>query len=90
MTVRTGPALARSIRATTTSPKGNGLLWSNTSRPMIGYGFQDSLFKSGEVLYSSVSCHDTRIADIWLHSSQDGSDAVVDRCSIGMLLDCWR
>ena len=63
MIVRTGPALARSIRATTTSPRGNGLLWSNTSRPMIGYGFQDSLFKSGEVLYSSVSRHD--IAAIW-------------------------
>jgi hypothetical protein len=31
-----------------------GLLWSNTSRPSIGYGFQDGETKSGAVLYSSV------------------------------------
>jgi hypothetical protein len=35
---RWGAALARSIRATTVSPTGSGLLWSNTTRPMIGCG----------------------------------------------------
>ena len=42
------------MAATTKSPSGSGLLWSNTSRPMVGYGFQDAEVKSGAVLYSSV------------------------------------
>jgi len=46
--------LERSINATTSDPDGSGLLWSNTSRPMVGYGFQDTVVKSGAVLYSSV------------------------------------
>lgn len=51
---RWAPTLARSIRATQVAPDGSGLLWSNTSRPIIGYGFQDDEIKSGSVLYSSV------------------------------------
>ena len=48
------PALLRSLEATATAPDGSGLLWSNTSAPVIGYGFQDAEIKSGAVLYSSV------------------------------------
>ena len=47
-------ALERGMNATTSDPSGSGLLWSNTSRPMVGYGFQDTIQKSGVVLYSSV------------------------------------
>ena len=32
--------LERSINATQTDPEGSGLLWSNTSAPNVGYGFQ--------------------------------------------------
>lgn len=42
------------ILCATSDPDGSGLLWSNTSRPMVGYGFQDTVVKSGAVLYSSV------------------------------------
>ena len=48
------PTLLRGMAATTKSPSGSGLLWSNTSRPMVGYGFQDGEWKSGDVLYSNV------------------------------------
>ena len=48
------PTLLRGMTATTKSPSGSGLLWSNTSRPMVGYGFQDGEWKSGDVLYSNV------------------------------------
>jgi hypothetical protein len=48
------PSLLTSMEATTKDPEGSGLLWSNTSRPMVGYGFQDAETKSGAVLYSSV------------------------------------
>ena len=48
------PLLLKSLRATTKSPDGSGLLWSNTSRPMVGYGFQDAETKTGDVLFSSV------------------------------------
>ena len=47
-------AMAKSLAATTKDPAGSGLLWSNTSAPMVGYGFQDAETKSGCVLYSSV------------------------------------
>ena len=46
--------LERGMNATTSDPAGSGLLWSNTSRPMVGYGFQDTIQKSGVVLYSSI------------------------------------
>lgn len=48
------PTLLKSMKATTKSPDGSGLLWSNASRPMVGYGFQDAEIKSGDVLYSSI------------------------------------
>jgi len=35
------PALERSLNATSKSPDGSGLLWSNTSRPQVDCGFQD-------------------------------------------------
>ena len=49
-----GPALLKSLDATATAPDGSGLLWSNTSTPIIGYGFRDAEIISGSVLYSSV------------------------------------
>jgi hypothetical protein len=48
------PTLRKSMDVTAKDPAGSGLLWSNTSRPQIGYGFQDGETKSGVVLYSSV------------------------------------
>lgn len=47
-------AMVKSLATTTKDPAGSGLLWSNTSAPMVGYGFQDAEVKSGCVLYSSV------------------------------------
>jgi len=47
-------AMVKSLSMTTKDPAGSGLLWSNTSAPMVGYGFQDAEVKSGCVLYSSV------------------------------------
>ncbi len=47
-------ALLNSFDATTKDPGGSGLLWSNTSDPQVGYGFQDNEVKSGAVLYSSL------------------------------------
>jgi hypothetical protein len=35
-----GPALLRSINATTSDPDGSGILWSDPDHPVIGYGFQ--------------------------------------------------
>ena len=49
-----GKTLARALNATTRSSDGSGMVWSNTSRPQVGYGFQDMEVKSGAVLYSSV------------------------------------
>ena len=46
--------LELAMNATTSDPNGSGLLWSNVSRPMVGYGFQDTIQKSGVVLYSSL------------------------------------
>eukprot|EP00040_Diaphanoeca_grandis_P043093 m.266966 g.266966 ORF g.266966 m.266966 type:complete len:535 (-) comp70459_c0_seq1:2-1606(-) len=48
------PVLLKSLQATTKAPDGSGLLWSNITRPMVGYGFQDAETKSGDVLFSSV------------------------------------
>jgi hypothetical protein len=48
------PTLLLSLNVTTKDPDGSGLLWSNTSRPQLGYGFQDGETKSGDVLYSSL------------------------------------
>jgi hypothetical protein len=48
------PTLIGALDATTKSPDGSGLLWSNTSRPQVGFGFQDTQVKSGNVLYSSL------------------------------------
>ena len=47
-------AMLKSMKATTKEPDGSGLLWSNTSDPQVGYGFQDAEIKSGAVLYSSI------------------------------------
>ena len=47
-------AMVKSLAMTTKDPDGSGLLWSNTSAPMVGYGFQDAETKSGCVFYSSV------------------------------------
>jgi len=47
-------ALVTSLATTTKDPAGSGLLYSNTSAPMVGYGFQDAEVKSGCVLYSSI------------------------------------
>lgn len=33
---------------------GAGWFWSNTSQPTVGYGFQDTAIKSGDVLYESL------------------------------------
>ena len=46
--------LMASVKGTVRNPDGSGLLWSNTSSPIIGYGFQDAEIKSGDVLYSNV------------------------------------
>lgn len=48
------PRLLRGLAATTKDPDGSGLVWSNTSRPMVGYGFQDGEVKSGDVLYANL------------------------------------
>ena len=37
---RWSAALERGMNATTKDPSGSGLLWSNTSSPTVGYGFQ--------------------------------------------------
>ncbi len=47
-------AMLKSFQATSKDPAGSGLLWSNTSDPQVGYGFQDDEIKSGNVLYSSL------------------------------------
>ena len=47
-------AMVKSLATTTKDPAGSGLLYSNTSAPMVGYGFQDAEVKSGCVLYSSI------------------------------------
>ena len=49
-----GPTLLRSLNATTTAPDDSSLLWSNTTRPVVNYGFQDTEVQSGAVLYSSL------------------------------------
>lgn len=46
--------MLRTLQATTKDPDGSGMLWSNTSNPQVGYGFQDAEIKSGAVLYSSI------------------------------------
>jgi hypothetical protein len=46
------PTLERAMSATTVAPDGSGLLWSNTSRPQVGYGFQDDEVKSGAAGFS--------------------------------------
>jgi hypothetical protein len=48
-----GQLLDKSLNATTKLPGGNAV-WSNTSRPMIGYGFQDNEVKTGVVLFSNI------------------------------------
>lgn len=48
-----GQLLDKSLNATTKLP-GTTAVWSNTSRPMVGYGFQDNEVKSGVVLFSNV------------------------------------
>ena len=47
-------AMVKSFDATSKDPAGSGLLWSNTTDPQVGYGFQDVEVKSGNVLYSSL------------------------------------
>ena len=47
-------AMVKSFDATSKDPAGSGLLWSNTTDPQVGYGFQDDEVKSGNVLYSSL------------------------------------
>ena len=36
------------------TPMLNGLPWSDPSNPHIGYGFTDTIAKTGNALYSSV------------------------------------
>ena len=47
-------ALANGLNVTTLDPDGSGLPWINSSRQLIGYGFQDGEYMSGDVLYSSI------------------------------------
>ena len=47
-------ALANGLKVTTLDPDGSGLPWINSSRQLIGYGFQDGEYMSGDVLYSSI------------------------------------
>ena len=51
---RWAPTLERALNTTTKDPGGTGLLWSNTTAPNVGYGFQDTIVKSGVVLYSNL------------------------------------
>ena len=46
--------LANGLAVTTLDPDGSGLPWINSSRQLIGYGFQDGEYMSGDVLYSSI------------------------------------
>ena len=46
--------LANGLNVTTLDPNGSGLPWINSSRQLIGYGFQDGEYMSGDVLYSSI------------------------------------
>ena len=46
--------LLRSMESTAKSPDGSGLLWSNTFRPNVGYGFEDAEIMSGKLFYTSV------------------------------------
>ncbi|XRB21639.1 hypothetical protein RI054_28g114880 [Pseudoscourfieldia marina] len=46
--------LIEGLMQTTRNPDGCGLVWSNTTQPNVGYGFQDTVRKSGDVLYSSI------------------------------------
>jgi hypothetical protein len=48
---RWASALELGMNATTSDPAGSGLLWSNTSRPMVGYGFQVSILYGFYILY---------------------------------------
>ena len=46
------PALTRGLGTMPLSPR--GLVWNDPGNPAIGYGFHDSVIKSGEVLYTSL------------------------------------
>ena len=48
------PTVKRSLEATTRDPAGSGTLWSNPTRPMIGYGFQDNMVQTGTGLYPNL------------------------------------
>jgi hypothetical protein len=47
-------ALSNALNVTTLNPNGTGLPWISRTRQLIGYGFQDGEYMSGDVLYSSV------------------------------------
>jgi len=47
-------SLYNALNVTTLNPNGTGLAWISPSRQLIGYGFQDGEYMSGDVLYSSV------------------------------------
>jgi hypothetical protein len=46
--------LHHALNVTTLDPNNTGLPWISPSRQLIGYGFQDGEYMSGDVLYSSV------------------------------------
>ena len=73
------------MEATTKNPSGSGLLWSNTSRPMVGYGFQDGEWKSGDVLYSNVLFWNASVRPASLNGwSRDRQSALVSFLSVAL------
>ena len=50
----------------------SGLAWSDPQKPLVGYGFQDAIIKSGEVLYSSALFYEASMLMVEL-AKRDGS-----------------
>jgi hypothetical protein len=73
-----GPLLDKSLNATTKMPGSNDV-WSNNSRPMVGYGFQDNEVKTGVVLYSNVLYYNASLLLAEM-AAQRGDRATSARC----------
>ena len=76
--VRWAPALERALNATTKDPRGTGLVWSNTTAPNVGYGFQDTVVKSGVVLYSNLLYWNAS-GLLWTMAAAEGDHALATR-----------
>ena len=73
----------------------SGLLWSNTSAPVVGYGFFDSTVKTGVVLYSNLLLWNaTRLFSQMADAAGDAARAARMRATTQQIqvrcLDCCR